>query len=128
MDGIWAISTVNGRSIPSTGFDLTVGGIPTGQRLRAGSFEFRTREFTGDCTNPTKSNGVVIATYLLADSRGQPTFPSEVRVGSFELEHATKRVTLRALGYSIVATRSGLSDLTVSAQILGSDYTLVLRR
>jgi hypothetical protein len=125
LDGVWALATVGGRPIPSTGFAVPL----RSDRLRAGSLEFRTRDIPrGNCDRPKKSEGVVIATYLLADDAGRPKFPSKVQAGSFEIDHETGTVTLRALGRSVVAPRNG-STLTVTADVpLFGTYVLTFTR
>ena len=116
LSGSWSIRTVNGSLMPSTGFP-----IPTKpERLLMGTLRFQPTTIFGECEArnlPKKlvERGRVIAFYTLSQPNGAPNVV-KTYAGSYEYDHGTSEIVMRANGYSVNGTRLG-SDLSFSKTI-----------
>ena len=104
MDGIWAVTRINGAPIPANGFKVNATDY-----LRAGSMDFKTRDIFGvSCSDPTNTHGIVLARYVMGDG-GAGLKPGQSATGDFEFINRTGVVTISAFKLSLsgnVASRS----------------------
>jgi hypothetical protein len=101
IDGVWAITAVNGSSIPSSGFS-----VGSGDFLKAGSIEFNTREVIGGCKEPERMEGVTVARYAIVDASGKPK-PSLAYTGTFIYDPISRAVLIKSPRGSLDGLKDG---------------------
>jgi hypothetical protein len=125
INGTWAIVSVNGQPIPTTGYPLPSGS----DRLAAGtlSFQMLREECEGDVL--TVEEGPVVADYTLLTAAGAPK-PSQTYAGSFSHSLIGTRVSVSADGRTVPGTAVTSTGLMTYAGTLPnlSGLTVVLRR
>jgi hypothetical protein len=108
MDGVWALTRINGAPIPTRGYQVA----PGGEFLRAGSLQFHSRSVTGGCENPTKSEGTAVARFVMSPD-GFINKAGQSGSGAFEFDANTRVVKLTAYKITVPGTVNG-TRLTVS--------------
>jgi len=101
LDGIWAITAINGAAVPVKGYFVT-----SDTYLAAGSVQFKTRSVVGSCDDPESFSGVVIVRYALLNGAGQLQ-PGKAYTGTFDYNVAREKVRFSNSSKWIEGDRSG---------------------
>ena len=113
MSGNWRLVAVNGQPIPTPGYPLPP---PETDRLTSGMLHFKALKNSGSCNGEDmKSGGRVVAVYNLVTATGQAT-PTKPYGGTYEYNHSTGVLTLKAFGKSIEGNRV-INEFTIQPDI-----------
>jgi hypothetical protein len=114
MQGVYPLSAVDGRAIPTSGYVIPVDG---GKLLR-GELTFYTFSIDkGNCFNTEESSGEIIALYQLTKPDGTVQ-PTQTQVGSFSFNNISRVLTIRALGHTATTrVKENLTGFTLIAPI-----------
>jgi hypothetical protein len=108
LDGVWALTRINGAPIPARGYQVA----PGGEFLRAGSLTFNSRSVTGGCEEPSKSEGTAVARFVMSPD-GFINKAGQSGSGAFEYDANTKVVKLKAYKIEVPGNVNG-TRLTVT--------------